>query len=204
MTAHAFNIASGAEVVPVNCFEPLDLEAVFARTAPVEVDLGCAEGSFLASLAAANPERNFLGIEKQKARIRSACRKIEQRGLTNAKVLRFEISLALSELLAGDSVTAFHLMFPDPWPKRRHSSRRLVTAKFLSQLNRALVDGGLLHVATDDPAYFSQIRGYAAAAPNFVEVPWASSPAMSKFEKMFTSRGIAIHRLSLRKISPVT
>jgi tRNA (guanine-N7-)-methyltransferase len=79
----------------MNCFEPLDLRSIFGRRAPVEVDLGCGDGTFLAALAAENPDTDFLGIERLLGRVRSACRKIERNGLTNARILRFEISYAV-------------------------------------------------------------------------------------------------------------
>src|SRR3954467_1915860 len=102
MTSHAVTIASEMEVVPANCFAPLDPGALFGRTAPLEVDLGCGEGSFLATIAAANPAWNFLGIERQLGRVRSACRKLDQRGLTNARVLAFEILDAVAEMLPAE------------------------------------------------------------------------------------------------------
>ena len=128
----ALTIASEVELVPANCFQPLDLPAVYGRVAPLEIDLGCGDGSFLAALARESPEKNFLGIERLLGRVRSACRRIERAGLTNARVMRFEISYAVEHLLPPGSVTAFYLLFPDPWPKRRHAPRRLVTESFLA------------------------------------------------------------------------
>ncbi|MEY2551035.1 MAG: tRNA (guanine-N7-)-methyltransferase, partial [Verrucomicrobiota bacterium] len=75
-------IASAGEFVPVNCFEPLNLQSTFGRSGPVEVDLGCGDGTFLAALAAENPDTDFLGIERLLGRVRSACRKIERNDLT--------------------------------------------------------------------------------------------------------------------------
>src|SRR3954470_2729771 len=202
MTSHGVNIATEVEPVPANCFAPLDLPALFGRSAPVEVDLGCGEGSFLAAIAAANPARNFLGLERQPGRVRSASRKLEQRGLTNARVLAFEISYAVAEMLPADSVTAFHLMFPDPWPKRRHAPRRVFSDRFLATVSRALVPGGVLNVATDHTPYFDEISRRAQQATDLMEIsPPSGVMAVTKFEKIFTSLGAEIHRLSLRKTS---
>src|SRR5436190_589287 len=117
-----------AEIIPSNYFAPLDFEAVYGNTASLEVDLGCGDGSFLTAAAAANSKSNFLGVERLVGRVRSACRKIAANGLTNARILRCEISYAVCHLLPPGSVAGFHLMFPDPWPKRRHAARRLFTA----------------------------------------------------------------------------
>ena len=205
MTSHTATISSDIELVPTNYFVPLDLSCVFVRPAPLEIDLGCGEGSFLADLAAEKPDRNFLGIERQAGRVRSACRKIENRGLTNARVLAAEISYTVSRMLPANSVAAFHLMFPDPWPKRRHASRRVVTDGFLAALHHALVPGGVFHIATDHLPYFEEICGRAFVRPDFSEIsPDRATAVVSKFEKMFSRHEVEIHRLSLRKISPVT
>jgi tRNA (guanine-N7-)-methyltransferase len=171
----------------------------------VEVDLGCGDGTFLAALAAENPDTDFLGIERLLGRVRSACRKIERDGLTNVRILRFEISYAVEYLLPPGSVTAFHILFPDPWPKRRHASRRLVSEGFLAALHRALGPGGVVRIATDDRPYFRQITRMASASELFGLNPNAEgAAAASKFEHRFRGRGVAIHRLELRKVSPVT
>jgi tRNA (guanine-N7-)-methyltransferase len=198
------NPATPAELVPANYFERLDPGAVYGRVAPLEVDLGCGDGSFLSAIARENPERDFLGIERLAGRVRSACRRIERARLGNARVLRLEISYVVERLLPANSVTAFHLMFPDPWPKRRHASRRLVTETFLASMYRALRADGTVRISTDDSAYFRQITQLVSHSPLFL-VNSAPTPtlAVSKFEKRFTDDGVAIHRLELRKVSAV-
>jgi tRNA (guanine-N7-)-methyltransferase len=198
-------LAGKAELVPANCFAPLAFEEIYRRRAPVEVDLGCGDGSFLAAIAAENPGRNFLGIERLLGRVRATCRKIERGGLTNARVLRFEISYAVEQLLPENSVTAFHLMFPDPWPKRRHAPRRLVSENFLASLHRVLVPNGTVRIATDETEYFRQITRLVSESSIFVIIADAvPASATSKFEKQFIQKGVKIHRLGLRKVSPVT
>jgi tRNA (guanine-N7-)-methyltransferase len=198
-------IASSIEFVPANCFEPLDFDAIFGRHAPVEVDLGCGDGSFLAAMAAENPGRDFLGIERLAGRVSTAGRKIERAGLTNARVTRFEISYAIDHLLPPGSISAFYLLFPDPWPKRRHATRRLVNEKFLVSIHRVLVTGGTVRIATDETEYFRQITRAVWSSPGFAIIPNpASGLPLTKFERGFRARGVAIHRLELRKVSPVT
>jgi len=193
------------EIVPANYFAPLDLEAIYGRRAPLEVDLGCGDGSFLAASAAANPARNFLGMERLPGRVRSASRKIEREAVTNARVLQCEIAYAVSELLLPDSVSAFHLMFPDPWPKRRHASRRILTESFLVLLARALTQGGLVRIATDETEYFREVERLAARSSQFVMIrEQEAAVALSTFEKQFRQEGRPIHRVVLRKVSDVT
>jgi tRNA (guanine-N7-)-methyltransferase len=196
-------LAPDVEIVPANYFAPLDLEAIYGRSAPIEVDLGCGDGSFLVELAGANPARDFLGIERLLGRVRRTHRKIMQRELTNARVLRVETSYAVRQMLPADSVALFHLMFPDPWPKRRHWGRRVVTEDFFASVHRALVPHGLLRIATDQIVYFREIERLAGQSTQFVISSDPEPPrAPSTFEKRFSQS--EIYRLVLRKVSDVT
>jgi tRNA (guanine-N7-)-methyltransferase len=198
-------LAGEAELVPEDCLTPLNFQAIFGREAPVHVDLGCGEGSFLTSLASNNPEENFLGIERLLGRVRSACGRIERAGLVNARVLRFEISYAVQYLVPANSVAAFYLMFPDPWPKRRHASRRVISESLLVSLHRALSSNGKVRIATDDSDYFNQITRLVSHSAFFeADNDALATAARSKFERRFTQRRVPIHRLLLRKLSPVT
>src|SRR5947209_19519787 len=82
--------ASSVEVVPSNYFTPLDFAGLFRRAAPLEVDLGCGDGAFLATLARQKCDRNFLGIDRMAGRVQSACRRIERLRLSHAPVLDVE------------------------------------------------------------------------------------------------------------------
>jgi tRNA (guanine-N7-)-methyltransferase len=197
-------IAVQAEIIPANYFAPLDFESIYGNRAPLEVDLGCGDGLFLVAAAAANPARNFLGIERMPGRVRSACRKIEVGGLTNARILHLEISYAVRHLFPAASVAVFHLMFPDPWPKRRHSPRRVVTEDFLTAIHRALASDGKLRITTDQTDYFREIERLAACSPGFDRISDRPPPeSVSTFEKRFRQDGLEIHRLVLRKVSPL-
>ena len=203
--AELVTIEPQVEIIPVNYFAPLDFGGIYGRTARLEVDLGCGDGSFLLAAAAANPERNFLGIDRLVGRVRSAGHKITTSGIANARVLRCEIAYAVRHLLPAGSVTVFHLLFPDPWPKRRHASRRIVTGAFLSSLHRGLAPGGTLRIATDQLEYFRQIERLASLSSQFEPIPERpASDAVSAFERRFRSEAIEIHRLALRKVSEAT
>jgi tRNA (guanine-N7-)-methyltransferase len=203
MTIASANLANRAEFIPANFFAPLDFDSVFGRTAPVEIDLGCGDGSFLVAAAAANPARNFLGIERMAGRVRSACRKIELGGATNARILRCEISYAVGQMLPANSVDVFHILFPDPWPKRRHAPRRIVTEELLMSMRDALVPHGLVRFATDYIEYFREFERLAARCRSFDRISDLAAPALvSTFEKRFRGDGLEIHRLVLRKVSP--
>src|SRR5205814_6255495 len=111
-------------------------EKIFGRRAPLHVDLGCGDGSFLCALAQRLPDKNFLGIERLLSRIRSTARKAAS--LDNVRLLQIESSYAVRYLLPAESVETFYLLFPDPWPKRRHHRRRIFSRYFLDSVAAAL------------------------------------------------------------------
>src|SRR5207247_9007951 len=86
------------------------------------------------------------------------------------RVLNAETSYALRYLLPENSVETFYLLFPDPWPKRRHQQRRVVSTEFLDSISHALEPGGVLHVATDQRDYFQQIERLALGNSRFAKI----------------------------------
>jgi len=109
-------------------------------------------------------------------------------------------------LLFEGSVKAFYLMFPDPWPKRRHQFRRVFTRDSLDAIATALENHGVLRIATDQFDYFHQIERLSRAHLQFQVVPQSLDDSVlpvSKFEGKFRDQGAPIYRLTLRKISPV-
>lgn len=180
----------------------LDLEKIFRRNAPLQVDLGCGDGSFICALAERTPERNFLGIERLLGRIRSAARKVAT--ADNVHLLRMESSYAVRYLLPAGSVETCYLLFPDPWPKRRHWRRRIVTGDFLRGISNALAENGKLLIATDHLDYFEKIKMIARANPDFaIGDPTLIDLPLTKFWEQFRAQGAVIHWLELRKVSPV-
>ncbi len=205
------------ELVPETYVAPFDLFVIFGRAAPLQVDLGCGDGSFLCELARRHPEENFLGIDRLVGRVAKACRNAV--ALENVRVLNVESSYAVRHLLPEASIETFYLLFPDPWPKRRHHRRRIVTKDFLESTHRALKNGGVLQIATDQFDYFRQIERLAHASslqvsekldglkPSSLGEKTSSDKnddfPLSKFERRFSALGVPIYRLALRKISPV-
>lgn len=192
------------ELVPELHVARLDLGQLFARDAHLQVDLGCGDGSFLCELAEQFPEKNFLGIERLTKRVEKVRRKAGK--IDNVRVLGTDNLFAVRYLLPTNSVEVFYLLFPDPWPKRRHQQRRIFTGDFLDAVAAALEQNGVLRVATDQLDYFHQIERLSHAHPEFKIVPRSRDDALlplTKFEKRFCEQGVPIYRLTLRKISPV-
>ena len=189
------------ELVPQDYFAPLDPAEIFARPAPLEIDLGCGDGNFLVALAERYPERNFLGIERLLGRVRSACGKAARASLPNVRILRIESSYAVQYLFPPRSVAAMHLLFPDPWPKKRHHRRRIVTPEFLGDVHRALARGGRFRIATDQEDYFQAMEELISST-EFCQKRGDGDETfpLSTFEKRFVGEGIPIYRLDLRKV----
>ena len=192
------------ELVPEMQVARLDVAELFGRSAPLYVDLGCGDGSFLCEMARQLPKKNFLGIERLTKRVEKVRRKAEK--IENVRVLRADTLFAVRYLLPESSVETFYLLFPDPWPKRRHQFRRTFTRDFLDAVADALEQHGVLRVATDQFDYFHQIERVSRAHLQFQVVPPSPDAAVlpvTKFERKFRDQGLSIHRLTLRKNSPV-
>ena len=147
------------------------------------------------------PDKNFLGIERLLNRVRTSARKAADTG--NVRLLRVESLYAVRYLLPAESVERFYLLFPDPWPKRRHHRRRIVTPDFLSSIHAALQKDGSIYIATDDVDYFGIIKEVAESNPGFAIGEGDVDLPQSKFGRIFRQKGASIHWLELRKISPV-
>ena len=192
------------ELVPELQVARLDVAKLFGRSAPLHVDLGCGDGSFLCEIAQRFPTRNFLGIERLTKRVEKVRRKAEK--IENVRVLRADTLFAVRYLLPKNSVETFYLLFPDPWPKRRHQFRRIFTRDFLDAMAAALEENGILRVATDQLDYFHQIELLSHAHLQFQAVPLSPDDTVlpvTKFERKFRDQGAPIYRLTLRKTSPV-
>jgi tRNA (guanine-N7-)-methyltransferase len=186
------------EFVPPDYFRELAKAEVFGDPArPLEVDLGCGDGAFLADLAAARPERDFLGVERLLGRVRKACRKAKHGGLANLKVLRLESAYTIGWLLPSAAVARVHLLFPDPWPKLRHRTRRLVNTEFLGGLHRVLEPGGEFLFKSDHAAYFDDTCAAVEAVGRFRRLPWSGDEFFyppTGFERRWLADGRQVHR----------
>jgi len=190
------------ELIPENYFVPLDLAVLFPKApgAPLEVDLGSGDGSFLIEMVQRAPERNFLGVERLLGRVRRTCRHLARTGALNGRIIRVESHYLVRYLLPRASVSVMHVMFPDPWPKRKHWGKRLIQTNFLDDVREALVPGGELRLTTDDLPYFKHMRKVFEAHPGFVEEPWTpdNDYPQTDFEQMFRQKGLPIYRALLR------
>jgi tRNA (guanine-N7-)-methyltransferase len=183
--------------------ERLRPDEIFPAKQKLEVELGAGDGSFLAAYARAHPELNVIGVERLLGRLRKIDRKAHRAGLTNVRLLRLEAAYFVQYLLPPESVSAFHIYFPDPWPKRRHWKNRLVNDSFAELLRGALVTGGLVHLRTDDSPYFAQMIEVFGRNKNFEKIETAPEllAIETDFELGFMQRGVASNHVSYSKTS---
>ena len=181
----------------------LDPVAMFPRAQPLEVELGSGDGSFLLAHAALHPERNHVGIERLLGRLRKLDRQGRRAGLTNLRGLRIEAAYALEYLLPPGGVSALHVYFPDPWPKRRHWRRRLVNERFPGLAARALAPGGHVFLRTDNADYFAQMQAVFGVSRTFrgVETPAELAGICTDFEREFIARGVPILRAAYERLA---
>lgn len=135
----------------------LDFAAMFGRTAPVYLEIGFGDGRSLAAMAAAHPENNYLGIEVHRPGVGRLLQQLAAEAITNVRVGCTDAAVLLAGNIPPASLSGVLVFFPDPWPKKRHHKRRLISTGFARAVARALAPGGHLHVATDWPDYAEHI-----------------------------------------------
>ena len=164
----------GLEFAP----RPLEPRQVFGREAPLVMEIGFGDGELLAAMAAAEPERDFLGVEVHEPGIGHALLLAERLGLRNLRFIRHDAVEVLAQQLADASLARLQLFFPDPWPKKRHPKRGRVQPAFVGLVARRLAPGGIFHVATDWAPYAEHIEAVVAGEPAFAQppLPAASRP----------------------------
>ncbi len=155
----AFSGCSGHELeLSLSHFEgPFRWEEIFGNGNPVEVEVGSGKGMFLLDAASRNPHRNYLGMELSRRQFRITRRRAEKKNLRNVRVIRGEASYLIRTRFLSESVAAYHIYFPDPWPKSRHTKRRLFKADIVEALASTLTPCGTLELATDAEVYFHEI-----------------------------------------------
>lgn len=155
----------------------LDFVKLFGRKRPVEMEIGFGNGEVLCDLAQRNPDTNYLGVDVYRPGIGSLLLKLERRQITSVRVICADAALVLAQRISESSLDAVYLLFPDPWPKKRHHKRRLLQRAFLEQLRARLRPGGRLHIATDWQAYAEHVLTQAAQVPGLTRIVADSSNA---------------------------
>ncbi len=185
---------------------PLDLDTLFGRRARRVAEVGFGNGDHLLALAAAHPAEDFLGIEVHRPGLGRLLLQLEQRALGNVRVVCRDAVEVLERCLDGSCLDEILILFPDPWPKKRHHKRRLIQPPFVALLAERLRSGGALRLATDWEPYAVEMLATlsaegrlrnVAAEGGFVPRPAERSP--TRFERRGERLGHQVWDLEFRR-----
>ena len=166
----------------------VDLDEAFGRAAPKVLEIGFGMGETTASVAAAHPEIDYLGVEVHRPGVGSLLNRVHDLGLKNVRVIQRDAVEVLTHMIAPAALDAVHVFFPDPWPKKRHHKRRLIQPAFVALLALRMKPDAYLHVATDWEDYAQQIFDVLSRETAFENtangfVPRPETRPQTKFER---------------------
>jgi tRNA (guanine-N7-)-methyltransferase len=145
--------------------ERLDLDAVFGRDAPKVLEIGFGMGETTATIAAAHPQIDYLGLEVHTPGVGSLLKQIAANELANVRIIQHDAVEVVRDMIAPATLAGIHVFFPDPWPKKRHQKRRLLQCPFVALLAQRLAPDGYFHCATDWEEYAQQMLEVLAGEP---------------------------------------
>ena len=178
---------------------PLNWKDVFGNDRLVEIEVGSGKGRFLKESAQRNPEVNYVGIERASKYFAKSCERLAKHDITTARLVYCDAPYFLYKHVANQSVSAFHIYFPDPWPKKRHRKRRIFNNSiWISELVRTLNNkSGKIYIATDYKTYFWEIQELFDCHPDFEYCPKKSTETnyiQTSFEIKYREQGHPIYR----------
>ena len=128
-------------------------EELFGNNHPIRIEIGMGKGRFIMDLARANPDINYIGIEKYSSVLLRGIQKMEADPLINLYFIRMEAE-EITEVFGPGEVERIYLNFSDPWPKDRHAKRRLPSREFLQRYDEILIPDGVIEFKTDNLELF--------------------------------------------------
>ncbi|AFI85002.1 tRNA (guanosine(46)-N7)-methyltransferase TrmB [Methylophaga nitratireducenticrescens] len=148
--------------------QPIDMQTLFGRHAPVVFEIGFGNGASLIKMAIQQPEYNFIGVEVHRPGVGQLLKAIEENNLTNLRVACTDAVELLKNQIADNVLQRVQLYFPDPWHKKRHHKRRIIQPAFVDVLAQKIRSGGFLHMATDWQDYAEQMLQDLSSSKNFI------------------------------------
>ncbi len=209
MTQRVIEITSPFFIPRQRLEDGASLKDLFEKDQPLALEIGCGIGDFIIQLAAQQPEINFLAIDIYNKGCYKTCNRIEAAGLTNVRVMRIEAKYLLTHFFDPDSLTAVYINCPDPWPKKRHRSRRLVNPDFAQTLLYYLKPGGDFYFSTDFDDYGESVAEFMPTVEGYInalETGFARSlPGypISKYMRRFLEKGQEIYFIHHRKAAQI-
>lgn len=197
-------LPDGEHVLPLPA---QDFAVMFGRAAPLALEIGFGNGERLVEAATARPDWNFVGAEVHRPGVGRALQAVEQRGLSNVRVMCADAALFLREAVAPASFAEIALLFPDPWHKKRHHKRRIVQPAFVADVVAALAPQGHFRLATDWADYARHMIEVLDAEPRLRNaagsggfVPRPVDRPLTRFEKRGLKLGHEVADLDYVKV----
>jgi len=180
---------------------PVDLAALAGGPGPVEIEVGFARAEFVLGRAIQRPEARLVGVETRLKWVALGIEKARSRAIENVRLYAGDARRLLSALPEA-SVEAVWLHFPDPWWKKRHEKRRVLSADVVHDIARVLVSGGIAFLQTDVPDRADGYRALFATEPSLTAAESDANPAgvPSHREKKCVEAGLPIYRFSFRRL----
>lgn len=179
-----------------------DLDRWFGRSAPLIVEIGSGIGEATAGLAAARPDMNVLAFEVWRPGVAETLGRADELGITNLRLVSIDAAWAFRNVIAEASIAELWTFYPDPWHKKKHHKRRLITDQFAALAASRLEVGAVWRLATDWPDYADQIRSVLDACPVLEGGPtdrWADRPS-TRFERRGLAAGRDLHDFTYRRL----
>lgn len=187
----------------------LDAETLFGDARELVVEIGFGNGETLVKMAAAAPEKGFIGIEVHRPGVGHALLTIAQAGVENLRLIRHDAVEVLREHIPDGALSRVQVYFPDPWPKARHHKRRIIQQPFTDLIHTKLRPGGELHCATDWENYAEWMRDVFVGDAKWVNLgnedgfaPRPSWRPLTKFERRGINKGHGVWDLRYGKAEP--
>lgn len=179
----------------------------FPSNAPTELEIGFGKGLHLVNASLANPQIRYLGVEIERKYVFFAATTLVKKNIRNVRLVAGDAAVFVASHVREASLDVVHIYFPDPWWKKRHHKRRLVTQSFLEQILRLLKSGGIIRFATDVEAYFQMteellvnLKGVERSSPDTASNPLHDMDYLTHFERKARLKGKPIFRWDLKKM----
>jgi tRNA (guanine-N7-)-methyltransferase len=185
-----------------------DQQQIFGRKAPLVVEVGFGMGDSLLTMAQAQPESDFVGIEVHPPGVGRLINTAAKAGVNNLRVYMADAVDVLEDCFAEQSIDRFQLYFPDPWHKKKHNKRRIVQPEFMQLIRRKLILGGISHMATDWEPYadymmevMSDAQGFMNQQGEYLYSPRPEYRPLTKFEQRGERLGHGVWDLLFQRVS---
>lgn len=181
---------------------PIPFDEQYAQFRDIKVEIGFGNGEFLIKQALASPETLFVGFDISFESCERLIKEAILKNCRNILVIRGDAGFHLRELFPPESVSQVFMNFPDPWPKKRHESKRLIQNKFIHALANILKERGTFELATDQEFYVSAAKEIFMASSLFQIKSFEINPVrpiQTRYEKKWLSLGRNIFQLIAEK-----